>query len=78
MELMVEGHTDNKGGPSYNMNLSLNRANAVKKVLLSQGIAENRIQVKGYGDTNPVADNSTESGRAKNRRVVCTFHINNR
>jgi OmpA-OmpF porin, OOP family len=78
MDLTIEGHTDNTGGHAYNLKLSLNRANAVKKVLLSEGIAESRIQVKGFGDTQPVAENSSESGRAKNRRVVCTFHINNR
>ncbi len=78
MNLLIEGHTDNTGDPAYNLKLSIERANAVKKVLLSQGVSENRIQVKGYGDTNPISDNRSETGRAKNRRVVCTFQINNR
>ena len=78
MNLIIEGHTDNTGTPAYNMSLSLERANAVKKVILSQGIAESRIQVKGYGDTQPVADNIKESGKAKNRRVVCVFQLKNR
>lgn len=78
MNLLIEGHTDNTGKPAYNMELSLERANAVKKVLLSQGIVETRIQVKGYGDTRPVADNQTRAGKAKNRRVVCIFQLKNR
>jgi len=78
MDLRIEGHTDNTGEPAYNMKLSLDRANAVKKVLLSQGVAENRIQVNGYGDTRPIADNMSEAGKAKNRRVVCIFQLNNR
>ena len=73
MNLLIEGHTDNTGEPAYNMKLSVDRANAVKKVLLSEGVSENRIIVEGYGDTRPVADNMTESGTAKNRRVVCIF-----
>jgi OOP family OmpA-OmpF porin len=78
MALLIEGHTDNTGEPAYNMNLSIDRGNAVKKVLLSLGIAENRIQIKGYGDTRPIANNKTEAGRAQNRRVVCIFQLNNR
>jgi len=78
MNLVIEGHTDNTGDAAYNMSLSINRANAVKKVLLSLGIPENRIQVKGYGDTRPIADNRTKTGKAKNRRVVCIFQLNNR
>ncbi|HEY4966120.1 MAG TPA: OmpA family protein [Puia sp.] len=78
MDLRIEGHTDNTGEPAYNMKLSLDRANAVKKVLLSQGVAENRIQVNGYGDTRPIANNMSEAGKAKNRRVVCIFQLNNR
>jgi OOP family OmpA-OmpF porin len=78
MDIQIEGHTDDTGEPAYNLELSLERADAVKKVLLSQGIAENRIQVKGYGDTRPVADNMTEAGKAKNRRVICIFQLKNR
>jgi outer membrane protein OmpA-like peptidoglycan-associated protein len=78
MNLLIEGHTDNTGLHDYNMKLSIDRANTVKKVLLSQGVSENRIQVKGYGDTKPISDNMTETGKAKNRRVVCIFQINNR
>jgi outer membrane protein OmpA-like peptidoglycan-associated protein len=78
MNLLIEGHTDNTGQPAYNMKLSIDRANAVKKVLLSQGVSENRIQIKGYGDTEPISDNKTTAGKARNRRVVCIFQINNR
>jgi OmpA-OmpF porin, OOP family len=77
MDIIIEGHTDNSGNPAYNMNLSLERALAVSKVLTSQGIAESRIRVKGYGDTRPVADNLTKAGKAKNRRVVCIFQLKN-
>jgi OmpA-OmpF porin, OOP family len=78
LDLLIEGHTDHTGRPGYNMKLSLERAEAVKKVLLSLGIADNRIVVKGFGDTRPVADNNTATGKAKNRRVVCVFQLNNR
>jgi outer membrane protein OmpA-like peptidoglycan-associated protein len=78
MALLIEGHTDNTGAPAYNMTLSIDRGNAVKKVLLSLGIAENRIQVHGYGDTRPIANNTTKAGKAQNRRVVCIFQLNNR
>jgi outer membrane protein OmpA-like peptidoglycan-associated protein len=78
LDLLIEGHTDNSGGPAYNMKLSLERASAVKKVLLKLGIAVDRIQVKGFGDTQPVADNRTPIGKAKNRRVVCVFQLKNR
>lgn len=78
LDLLIEGFTDNTGKEAYNMKLSLARAASVQKQLLASGIAENRIEVKGYGDTRPIADNSTEAGRTKNRRVVCTFRIKNR
>jgi outer membrane protein OmpA-like peptidoglycan-associated protein len=78
LDMLIEGHTDNSGGPAYNMKLSLERASAVKKVLLKLGIADDRIQVKGFGDTQPVADNRTPAGKAKNRRVVCAFQLKNR
>ena len=53
----------------YNMQLSVRRAEAVKKYLVDQGIAADRIQVRGWGELKPVADNSTAEGRAENRRV---------
>ena len=78
LDLLIEGHTDNTGKPAYNMKLSLDRANAVKKELINAGIAENRIQIKGYGDTQPIAGNNTAEGKAKNRRVVFVFQLKNR
>ena len=70
----LEGHTDNKGSASYNLKLSQARANSVKKYLEEKGIMPTRIQAEGFGSTKPIADNNTEAGRDKNRRVE--FKIN--
>lgn len=78
LDLLIEGHTDNIGNSAYNMRLSQERAESIKKVLVSQGVPGNRIQVKGYGDTKPIATNETAAGRAKNRRVVFILQLKNR
>ncbi len=65
----VEGHTDSQGSQEYNKELSIRRATAVKNLLLQQRVADSRIEIVGYGETMPVATNSTEAGRQKNRRV---------
>ncbi|MCU0429006.1 MAG: OmpA family protein [Cytophagaceae bacterium] len=65
----LSGHTDNIGNKSFNIDLSKNRANAVKNYLVSQGIEASRITVKGFGSSMPVANNNSEAGRALNRRV---------
>jgi type IX secretion system PorP/SprF family membrane protein len=67
--LLLSGHTDNVGDDDANMILSKNRAEAVKNYFISKGIAENRIKVNYFGETKPIADNSTTEGRQKNRRV---------
>lgn len=67
--IRVEGHTDSRGTNEYNMDLSNRRANAVRELLVLRGIAVNRIEVVGFGETMPVASNETEAGRQKNRRV---------
>jgi outer membrane protein OmpA-like peptidoglycan-associated protein len=69
MEIQLEGHTDNVGDFMLNVELSRNRVSAVKNYLVDKGIEENRIQVKGYGSTRPVASNSNEKSRQQNRRV---------
>lgn len=76
--LTVEGHTDNLGSAKYNLKLSIKRAESVKKALVSMGIEGNRIQVTGFGDDRPVANNKTAEGRTKNRRVVFIFQLKNR
>ena len=69
LRLSVEGHTDNSGSPSHNQTLSQARAESVRTRLVSSGIATDRLSAKGYGQSQPVADNSTDEGRRANRRV---------
>ncbi|MFQ5830401.1 MAG: OmpA family protein [Candidatus Methylomirabilia bacterium] len=66
----LEGHTDSAGPDEYNLGLSQRRAEAVRQLLLEQGVALHRIQLIGFGEANPVADNKTKEGRAGNRRVI--------
>jgi outer membrane protein OmpA-like peptidoglycan-associated protein len=67
---VVEGHTDSVGSDAYNQKLSERRANAVRDVLVNQyGVGADRVNAVGYGESRPVADNATDSGRAVNRRV---------
>jgi len=69
MKASLSGHTDNTGTESYNQGLSERRVKAVADYLISKGISASRFTTKGYGETQPVADNSTSAGRAANRRV---------
>jgi OOP family OmpA-OmpF porin len=65
----VQAHTDYKGSGDANLELSEKRASSVRDYLVSRGVSENRLVAKGYGESRPIADNKTEEGRAKNRRV---------
>jgi OOP family OmpA-OmpF porin len=67
--IIAVGHTDSVGTDLYNQKLSLRRSEAVKAYLISKGIDKTRVFTEGKGETNPVADNRTAQGRAKNRRV---------
>lgn len=67
--ITVTGHTDNVGTDAYNQKLSERRAEAVKKYLVGKGVNAGQIQAQGKGESQPVADNKTADGRAKNRRV---------
>ena len=71
-QLVVEvaGHTDSAGDAAYNLNLSERRAAAVRAFFIGRGIAPDRLTSRGYGETQPIADNGTAAGRAMNRRVV--------
>lgn len=68
-KLLIEGHTDNVGSSTYNLDLSLRRAEAVKRALVAKGIDPQRITAQGYGETYPVASNADAAGRQRNRRV---------
>jgi outer membrane protein OmpA-like peptidoglycan-associated protein len=72
LKVEVQGHTDNVGGDDYNLKLSEARAGAVVEWLKGKGVAGTRLTAKGYGLTMPVADNGSDEGRAKNRRVELT------
>ncbi|MCG2593060.1 OmpA family protein [Ramlibacter sp. XY19] len=67
--IIAVGHTDSVGSDAYNQKLSVRRAEAVKAYLVSKGIEKNRVYTEGKGEKQPVADNKTAEGRAKNRRV---------
>ncbi len=69
LSVEVQGHTDNVGGDEANQKLSAARAEAVRKWLVAHGIDAARLSARGYGKTAPIADNGTDAGRAKNRRV---------
>ncbi|MDN5203340.1 OmpA family protein [Fulvivirgaceae bacterium BMA10] len=69
IQIKIEGHTDGVGSNHYNLNLSKQRAKAVTDYLASQGISRERVSHVGYGKNYPIADNTTEDGRALNRRV---------
>lgn len=66
---VIEGHTDDLGTDDYNLALSMERADAVKRALIANGIEDHRLTVSAMGETLPATYNATEDGRAKNRRV---------
>lgn len=69
LQLMIEGHTSSDGSLAFNMDLSVNRANNVKKYLVRKGVEITRLTAKGYGPTQPITDSKTTAGKAQNRRV---------
>lgn len=69
----IAGHTDSTGNADYNQRLSERRAEAVGNYLAQSGVSRNRLQMSGYGQTQPVASNASEAGRAQNRRVEITL-----
>ncbi len=71
---VIEGHTDSDGSAEYNAGLSERRAQTVYDYLASNGVAEDRMSVRGYGESQPIADNSTAAGKAQNRRVVLSVN----
>ena len=71
--IQIAGHTDNVGSDASNLQLSQQRANSVRSYLAGSGVALDRMQAVGYGETRPIADNSTDYGRAQNRRVEITL-----
>ncbi len=74
ISVTIEGYTDSSGDMKHNMQLSQQRANAVKKALIANGISASRITAVGKGALNPIADNDTPEGRAKNRRIEAIIH----
>lgn len=71
--IMVAGHTDSDGSEAFNQDLSVRRAEAVRNALVSQGVSAARITTMGFGESQPIADNSTAAGKQLNRRVVITI-----
>src|SRR5690606_31353821 len=69
IRIEIVGHTDDQGTPEHNLQLSKDRAEAVKKYLVDGGIDESRLETRGAGESEPIASNADEAGRAKNRRT---------
>ncbi len=67
--VIIEGHTDSVGSEQYNQRLSLRRAQSVRNYLVSKGVTPTHLTSKGYGESDPIADNTTDAGRRRNRRV---------
>jgi len=74
--ILIEGHTDATGSDSYNQNLSEQRASSVTGYLVAQGVSSKRFTTMGYGESQPIADNSTDQGRQQNRRVEVAIYAN--
>ena len=73
-QVVIEGHSDSQGAAAFNKRLSQQRANSVREYLINMyGVKATRIRAKGFGESSPIADNSTAQGRAKNRRVVAVI-----
>jgi outer membrane protein OmpA-like peptidoglycan-associated protein len=76
--ILIEGHTDNTGADEMNMKLSENRANSVGNFAKSLGILGSRMAIQGYGESQPIQDNASESGRKQNRRVEIAIMANDK
>ncbi len=74
--ILIEGHTDDTGADEYNQNLSERRAKSVADYLNSLGVANSRVTTTGYGEQQPIADNTTVQGREQNRRVEIAIYAN--
>lgn len=74
VELTIHGNSSAEGSAAHNMSLSVDRANAVKSYLVNAGVSGSRLKVKGHGATNPITTNTSEKGKALNRRVE--FKVN--
>lgn len=77
-EVLIEGHTDADGPDDHNMDLSQQRAESVRRQLISLGVSPGRLSTVGYGESQPVADNTTTDGKAQNRRVEVAIYANDR
>ena len=73
VKILIEGHTDSVGSETYNLKLSQSRAESVMRYLLDKGVPGARLKAAGFGESTPIADNTTASGRARNRRVEFTI-----
>jgi outer membrane protein OmpA-like peptidoglycan-associated protein len=74
VKILLEGHTDNVGSESYNLELSANRAEAVYKALINRGVDAGRLDYKGFGFSRPAGSNDTPEGRSRNRRTEVLIH----
>lgn len=72
--LMIVGHTDSRGDEDYNLRLSERRAQSASRYMVSQGLSSSRIQIVGRGEYEPIADNTTDDGRQKNRRIEVAIY----
>jgi OOP family OmpA-OmpF porin len=70
LKVELQGHTDSRGTDAYNLDLSQRRADSVRDYLIAQGVSGLQLVSKGYGESEPIADNNTDKGRLENRRVV--------